>query len=171
MSKAVRELSVLERRVPLIDRADELLDQVTRLTGKISLRAYELFDGRGRVDGFDVDDWLRAESELLHPVPVEMVETADKIKVRAEVPGFAADDLRLCVEPRRVIVAGTSDLNGGHETEAAVYSDRKPKQICRVIDLPAEVQTARAEFDLKDGVLELALPIAFSSLRSEALSA
>lgn len=171
MSKAVRELRALGWGAPPATLAEELLDQMDRLTNEIALRAYELFDNRGRIDGSDLDDWLRAESELLHPVPVEVVETADKIKVRAEVPGFVADDLRLCVEPRRVIVAGRNDLNGGHDTDAAIYSDRKPKQICRVIELPAEVQTARAEFDLKDGVLELALPIAFKSLRSEALTA
>jgi HSP20 family protein len=171
MSKAVRELRALGRGAPAVERPEELFDQMDRLTKEITLRAYELFDSRGRVDGFEVDDWLRAESELLHPVPVEVVETADKIRVRAEVPGFIADDLRLCVEPDRVIVASRRDLNGGQEREAALYSDRKPKQICRVIELPAEVQTARAEFDLKDGVLEIALPIAFKSLRSEALTA
>jgi hypothetical protein len=31
----------------------------------ISLRAYELYEARGRVDGFDVQDWLQAEREIL----------------------------------------------------------------------------------------------------------
>lgn len=30
----------------------------------IALRAYELFEERGREPGRDVDDWLRAEHEL-----------------------------------------------------------------------------------------------------------
>jgi len=32
---------------------------------QISLRAYELYEARGRVDGFDVEDWLQAEREIL----------------------------------------------------------------------------------------------------------
>lgn len=168
MSKAVREIRAMGQAGPSLERAEELLDQINRLTKEIARRAYELFDHRGRRDGFDLDDWLRAECELLHPVRVEIVETADKVNVRAEVPGLMPDDLRLCVEPRRVIVAGG---NSASEPEVAVYSSRKPKQICRVIELPAEVQTARAEYELKDGVLELAVPIAFNSLRSETLSA
>lgn len=32
---------------------------------RISLRAYELYEARGRVDGFDVEDWLQAEREML----------------------------------------------------------------------------------------------------------
>jgi hypothetical protein len=30
----------------------------------IRLRAYQLFEERGRRDGFDIDDWLRAEVEV-----------------------------------------------------------------------------------------------------------
>ncbi len=30
----------------------------------VELRAYEIYESRGRVDGADFDDWLRAEREL-----------------------------------------------------------------------------------------------------------
>jgi hypothetical protein len=30
----------------------------------IARRAFEIYTGRGRVDGFDLDDWLQAEREL-----------------------------------------------------------------------------------------------------------
>jgi len=33
----------------------------------ISKRAYEMYLGRGRRDGFDREDWRRAESELKAP--------------------------------------------------------------------------------------------------------
>jgi outer membrane protein TolC len=28
-------------------------------------RAYQLYEQRGRIDGFDLDDWLEAEREIL----------------------------------------------------------------------------------------------------------
>ena len=34
---------------------------------RIARRAYELFEARGRQDGYDVDDWLAAERELAVP--------------------------------------------------------------------------------------------------------
>jgi len=34
------------------------------LEEKIRLRAYTLYEERGREDGHDLDDWLRAEAEL-----------------------------------------------------------------------------------------------------------
>jgi hypothetical protein len=36
----------------------------TTLEEQIRLRAYALYEGRGREDGHDLDDWLRAEAEL-----------------------------------------------------------------------------------------------------------
>jgi Protein of unknown function (DUF2934) len=33
----------------------------------IAQRAYEMFVDRGCADGFDLDDWLRAEHELKNP--------------------------------------------------------------------------------------------------------
>ena len=32
---------------------------------KIRLRAYELYEERGRADGFALGDWLQAEAEIL----------------------------------------------------------------------------------------------------------
>jgi Protein of unknown function (DUF2934) len=34
---------------------------------EIRVRAYELFEQRGREHGHDLDDWLRAESEVTMP--------------------------------------------------------------------------------------------------------
>lgn len=33
--------------------------------GRIRQRAYELYERRGRRDGFAMDDWLQAEAEIL----------------------------------------------------------------------------------------------------------
>ena len=34
---------------------------------QIRVRAYELFEQRGREEGHDLDDWLQAESEITMP--------------------------------------------------------------------------------------------------------
>jgi hypothetical protein len=43
--------------LPPLQSREELQEQVSR-------RAYELYEARGREDGHDVDDWLRAESDV-----------------------------------------------------------------------------------------------------------
>jgi Protein of unknown function (DUF2934) len=37
----------------------------TMLEEQIRLRAYQLYEARGREDGRDLDDWLQAEAEFL----------------------------------------------------------------------------------------------------------
>ncbi len=43
---------------PRSQKPAELEDEIRR-------RAYELYEQRGRVDGYDLDDWLQAEAEVL----------------------------------------------------------------------------------------------------------
>jgi hypothetical protein len=35
-----------------------------QIQGQICQRAYEIYELRGREDGHDLDDWLRAETEV-----------------------------------------------------------------------------------------------------------
>ncbi len=69
------------------------LDELEALSRETARRAFNLFQQRGRADGLDLDDWLRAEAELLRPVPIEMSESEDSLMIRAEVPGFDARHL------------------------------------------------------------------------------
>ena len=48
-------------------------ESVERLQKQIRVRAYELYEQRGREDGRDLEDWLQAETEELR---VEVPKTA-----------------------------------------------------------------------------------------------
>ena len=39
--------------------------QEFELEYQIRLRAYQLYEARGRKDGHELDDWLRAEAEIM----------------------------------------------------------------------------------------------------------
>ncbi len=55
---------------------------VTRPTqSEIAARAYELYVQRGRLDGYDADDWLQAEYELTQ-LPVEKIAELDAPKAK-----------------------------------------------------------------------------------------
>lgn len=46
---------------------------------QIHVRAYELYEQRGREDGHDVEDWLQAETEIVMqevaPSPIDSIAT------------------------------------------------------------------------------------------------
>jgi HSP20 family molecular chaperone IbpA len=88
----------------LVDRTNEIRDLIAR-------RAYELFERGGYVYGQDVDDWIQAESELLHPCRHEIKESSEAIILDADVPGsFSPEQLKISVEPRRLMVSGETEL-------------------------------------------------------------
>ena len=73
---------------------DPFFHRMREISDTLARRAYELFEGRGRQDGHDLEDWLRAESELLNPMSAEISEADDQMVVRADVPGFKKRILR-----------------------------------------------------------------------------
>jgi len=50
--------------------AEEMTRRNTEaLQDEIARRAYELYEARGYVDGFDVEDWLQAEQDIVGSTP------------------------------------------------------------------------------------------------------
>jgi HSP20 family protein len=124
----------------------------------IEHRAFELFDGNGKTFGHDLEDWFKAESELLHPVHVDFAESDGDLTVRAEVPGFTAKELEVSVEPRRLTITGKRETKEERKDKKTIYTERCSDQVLRVVDLPEAVNADKASASLKDGVLELTMP-------------
>jgi HSP20 family protein len=135
----------------IYNRMNELYDEISR-------RAFELFEGDGRILGRDLDHWFRAEAELLHPAHVQIKESGDAIVVNAEVPGFNANELQLSLEPRRLTISGKKQSGSDERKGNVVYSERCSNELLRIVELPAEVNVSRASATLNNGILELAAP-------------
>ncbi|HVA71519.1 MAG TPA: Hsp20 family protein [Candidatus Limnocylindrales bacterium] len=144
-------------RPPFVD-FEKLSDHVQELHDSITRRAYELFEHNGYSHGRDLDHWLDAEKEMLHPLPVELTETDDTLTLRAEVPGFRAEDLELSVEPRRLAISGKRETREETKSRRTIYHEHLSNQICRSVELPIEVDPSRADATIRDGVLELSMP-------------
>jgi HSP20 family protein len=136
----------------------DVFDRIQQTYDSIARRAFEIFDNNGRWLGHELEDWLRAESELLHPVHLEMKESDDSLTVRAEVPGFNTKELEINVEPNRLTIAGKHEAQEDRKKAKTIYSERCAKEILRVIYLPAEVDSSKASATLKDGILNIELP-------------
>ena len=142
---------------------EAMFDEMRQTFDTIAQRDFELFDPNGRQPGRDLDDWLRAESEFLHPVNLEVGESESAVRVRAEVPGFDAKDLEISLEPSRLTISGKREWTSEEKKKDVVYSDCRSNQLFRSLDLPAEVNAEKATATLKQGVLELILPKAIPS--------
>ncbi len=135
----------------LFDRAKEIYDSIAR-------RAYELFEGRGRQDGFDLEDWLSAEQESLLPIATITTEYDDHLAVRAEVPGFTEKEIQIGLEPRRLIISGKIEQTDEQKSGETTYTSLRSNEFLNTLDLLVEVDPAKATATFKDGVLDIRLP-------------
>lgn len=136
---------------------DLIFDLPSETKDSIEHRAYELFESRRFEHGHDREDWLRAESEILLNVPVEITEGETELTVRADVPGFGEKDLRVQVAPRRLCISGRREEASEQKEEKADYSQRRSKHIFRLLDLPSEIDPNAVKATVRDGLLELKL--------------
>jgi HSP20 family protein len=143
----------------------DLFDRIQDVSNSIARRAFEIFEDRGRAFGHDLEDWLRAESEFLHPIHLDIAESDDAVTVRAEVPGFSAKELEVGVEPHRLTISGKREAKEDRTGKKTIYSEHCRNQIFRAVDLPAKVDTSKVTANLKDGVLELSMPKAAKAMK------
>lgn len=137
---------------------ETLFERMSRMHNEIARRAFEIFEGNGGTIGRELDDWFKAETEFLHPVHVNISETGDALQVDAEVPGFDAKDLQVSVEPGRLTISGKKETKEESKKGKTIYKEQCSNEILRVVDLPVEVDTAKVNATLKNGILNLALP-------------
>lgn len=138
----------------------QVLDQKnTEIQTMIARRAYEIYDYRARVPGHEVEDWEQAESELLYPCSHDLKESADAFILHAELPGtFTADQLKVSVEPRRLMVNGEQEISVLRGDASGTHRELRSRQIFRMHNLPADVDPSRATATLNGTTVEIVLP-------------
>jgi HSP20 family protein len=137
---------------------EEISNQFSQIYDVIARRAFGIFESRGRSPGHELEDWFRAESELLRPVPVNVAESDGEYIVRAEVPGFSGKDIEVMVEPLYLAISGKRATNEDEENGKMIRCESRADRIFRVLDLPPFVDTSKISTTLRDGILIVDLP-------------
>ncbi len=145
----------------------EFWNDVDNLMQGIRQRAYQFFEWRGRTDGHDLEDWFKAEMELLKPVPLEISEKDDVIHIRADVPGFTQEELQINLEPGVLTIKGEHREEKEKKEDKIHRTEKRAKQIFRRIALPVNVNPDKATANLEGGILELSAPKAEAGKKIE----
>jgi HSP20 family molecular chaperone IbpA len=147
--------------------AEHFLEDFAKNTEAIARRAFELFENRGYKFGHELEDWFKAERELLKKVPIEIKDIEGNLNIRAEVPGFTPENLKVSVEPNRITIKGETEMKSEKKDDKTLYSEWKSNKIFRVFDLPHPVENKKATATIKDGVLTLKIPKAIEAKPNE----
>jgi Protein of unknown function (DUF2934) len=72
----------------------------------IAWRAYQLYEQQGCVPGHDLENWARAEQEVVCPLDCGVLAQDHRVCVTADASQFDDGSIELYAEPRRITLAG-----------------------------------------------------------------
>jgi HSP20 family molecular chaperone IbpA len=131
----------------------EMSDRVKRIQDLLAQRAYELYEKSGQAEGHTSENWRRAEADIIFKIPVGLMTSANGLNVYVGTCGACARDLEICIEPRRLTIAGQVPV----QSILTRRDGRAPVHVFRVIDLPLEVDPSRVNTKLSNGLLQIEL--------------
>jgi HSP20 family molecular chaperone IbpA len=141
---------VTQRARPRIVSGEMIRSRSQEIGDAVAQRAYAIFEQRGRADGHHDEDWRQAESELVFPLAVTVADAGRNLTVEAAVPGFDPYDVEVCVEPRRVTIAGQRLAGSAPDAELRRW-------MLRAVELPEDVETSDVTAVVEEGFVSVTL--------------
>jgi HSP20 family protein len=145
---------------------DEKKDEEKRITPKDYWMSDSFSEMRRLLDTFraNMEDTLervfpsQASLPALKQPNVDILDLGDALQVVADMPGVRKEDIEINLTPERVEISAESSTETERKDEEYTYRERGYASYKRVLDLPADVLTDKAEASFKNGVLEINLP-------------
>jgi len=89
--------------------------------------------------------------------PVDVIEKADSLLIRCDMPGISKDDLDLSLARNVLTIKGEKKSEEGKEDAKKYRNETWSGVFQRTISLPDSVDPNKVEADLHDGVLEITI--------------
>jgi HSP20 family protein len=135
-----------------------LINETETVFQRIRNRAFELFQLRGGSEGSDLDDWFKAEREMLVMPECDVAEKDGSFELMLALPGFETKELKLTALPDALVVSGESK-KPVTETEGNVqFRGVEEKKLFRRFDFPAAIDQEKVQAHLDKGVLYVTAP-------------
>ena len=123
----------------------------------------ELVTLRQAMDKLFSDSFVRMpriselEEGIVAPA-VDIYEDADKIGIKASMPGVKPEDIDINITPNSVTIKGTTESQKEVKDENFIRKERYYGTFTRTIALPSGLKIDKAEATMANGVLTLEIP-------------
>lgn len=92
-----------------------------------------------------------------YPVYLDLIESKDRYKIIADLPGMEKDNIKIMVEKDVLTVSGERSRIKDEEDDI-VFSERYYGSFSRSFRLPENVVKSGVSADYKNGILEVSVP-------------
>jgi HSP20 family molecular chaperone IbpA len=121
--------------------ADTTVDAINEMYDQITQRAYEIFLARGGVGTLDIEDWLKAEQQLLFKPETQVEQTDDGITVTVRIGHVIPTDLQVLITSDAMVIQAQDN-----STDKTVF---------RSVEFPRRIDVNKAGAVYRNGCLIL----------------
>jgi HSP20 family protein len=139
---------------------ESIFDELNQLHADISRRAYEIFRSHDRLWIGALDDWLRAEQELVWRPAVELRQRDNEFEFVAAVAGVEPGDLDVQVTSRDILIKVKGEHQHQPKTCAVHLCEFTRGKLFRSIHLPDTIAPDSVKAECRNGLLRLTARIA-----------
>lgn len=135
-----------------------LCEEMRSLADTIREKAFILSQSRNGNNGGDVDDWLRAEREVLWSPAVELTQNEREFRAQIALPGFKEKDVKVTAAPGTLIVEAKTTHSHEENKSSVVFCEFSDKRLFRQLELPSPINVDKVTATLDRGILSIKAP-------------
>jgi len=147
----VQKTDTSEKHLPILDEIAQRFEEVRR-------RAFELFENRGCEIGRGLEDWLKAEREILGSPAAQLAEKDSSYELQVALPGFDAHDVQVTATPSEIIVHAASSKEKKSGKENLVWTEFAANDVYRQVHTPKQINADKTTAVLEKGLLRITAP-------------
>jgi HSP20 family molecular chaperone IbpA len=135
-----------------------IFEEMGKRLEAVKCRAFEIFEGRGRREGYELDDWLKAEHELLGWPAAELCEKEGAYEIEVALPGFEAKEIEITASSDELIVHAATQKQKEETKGNVVWSEFGSNDVYRRFVIPNAINTDKVTAKLENGILRILAP-------------
>ena len=137
------------------DQPIPLFQEIEKRLVGVQQRAFELFDKRGRELGHELEDWIRAEHQIMGWPAAELAEKPGEYKLEMTLPGFSADQIEVTATPSEIAVHAAIKPEKKAPGDRVLWTEFGPNDVYRRFRLPQPIDVDKTSAALDQGLLKI----------------
>ena len=139
-------------------KALPVFGEIAKRIEKVQQRAFDLFEKRGGLLGHELEDWLKAEHEVLGWPAAELAEKNGGYEIGVTLPGFEPKDVEVTATPNEVIIHAATKTEQKTEKDNVIWTEFGSNDVYRRFDVPDAINVDQVTAKLDNGMLRITAP-------------
>jgi HSP20 family molecular chaperone IbpA len=145
----------MARQHVALTKKDSILGELDQLRADVSRRAFELFQSHHRFWTRSLDDWLRAEQQLVWRPAVALRQRDNELELLAALSGVEPKDLDIQVTPDDILITAAGRHEHGPEKGTVHLCEFSHGKLFRPVHLPHSIDPDSVKAEYRNGLLRL----------------